>query len=103
MKRPQTYRTILNLVLLNATLALSGCSKSGPDVGKLEKTFASATGEVKTKVDHAVSSLRHHDPAAALPLLQAAFQSDQLTKDQKWALSDAITQTSLQLEVSKKP
>jgi hypothetical protein len=35
-------------------------------------------------------------------LLQAAFQSDQLTKDQKWALSDAITQTALQLEKSKK-
>jgi hypothetical protein len=89
--------------LLATSLALSGCSKGGADTGRLEKTFASATGDLKTKVDRAVSSLKHDDAAAALPLLQAAFQSDQLTKDQKWALSVAITQTSLQLEKSKKP
>ena len=90
----------LSLILL--ALALVGCSKGGPDIGKLQTTFASATGDVKIKVDRAVYSLKHDDPAAALPLLQAAFQSDQLTKDQKWALSDAITQTALQLEKSKK-
>ena len=90
------------LILLFVTLVLAGCSKTGPDVSQLEKTFASATGDVKTKVDRAVASLKHHDPASALPLLQDAFQSDELTTDQKQALSEAITQTSLQLQKSKK-
>ena len=92
-------KTYLSLILLAVTLV--GCTKTGPDVGKLQTTFTSATGDLKIKVDRAVSSLKRDDPAAALPLLQEAFQSDQLTKDQKWALSDAITQTSLELEKSK--
>jgi hypothetical protein len=90
-------------ILFVAALALAGCSKGGSDIGKLQSTFTSATGDLKIKVDRAVYSLKRDDPAAALPLLQAAFQSEQLTKDQKWALSDAITKTSLQLEKSKKP
>ena len=90
----------LSVILL--ALALVGCGKTGPDVGKLQTTFASATGDVKTKMDRAIYSLKRGDPATALPLLQQAFESDELSKDQKQALSEAITQTSLQLEKSKK-
>jgi hypothetical protein len=100
-KVSNNMKTHLSLILLAASLVLVGCSQGGPDVGKLQTTFASATGDLKTKVDRAVYSLKRDDPAAALPLLQAAFQSDQLTKDQKWALSDAITQTSVQLAKAK--
>jgi hypothetical protein len=93
-------KTYLSLIVL--ALAIVACSRGGPDIGKLQTTFAPATGDVKLKMDRAIYSLKHDDPATALPLLQTAFQSDQLTKDQKWALSDAITKTALQLEKSKK-
>jgi hypothetical protein len=95
-------KTQIYSALLAATLALTGCGKSNSvDTPRLTKTFATATGDIKYDVDTAVFSLKRHDFATALPPLVKAFKSAGLTADQKWALSDTITQTALLLENTK--
>ena len=95
-------KSALRTILLAATLGIVACSSEPKvDTARLEKAFASAHGDVRTQVDLALASIKQSDFAAALPLLDKAFKSPDLTADQKWALSDAITITAVGIEKAK--
>ena len=95
-------KPVVRTILLAATLGIVACSSEPKvDTARLEKSFASAHGELKSQVDIALASIKQGDFAAALPLLDKAFKNPDLTADQKWALSDAITITAVGIEKAK--
>ena len=96
------FKHLFTTAILVATLTITGCAKTDRvDVDRLQKAFATAAGDLKYQVSSGIFALKRGNPAEALPYLQKAFQNQDLTSDQKWALSDALTKTGLLLEKAK--
>ena len=92
----------LATILLATTLGITGCGhEDRVETARLEKAFAAATGDVKDKASLGITAIKAKDYIHALPPLDELFQNEQITAEQKWALSEVLTQVGLQLEKTK--
>src|SRR5215813_8917258 len=81
-----------------ATLTFSGCgNKGGVDTAPLEKSFASAEPQTKTKADQVVSAIKASDYAGAVGQLQQLAAQAKLTPEQQQAVKDVLAQVQKQL------
>jgi len=102
MNRQQRSRWFVAALVFTA-VALAACRHQKVDAAtdRLKKSFVPVTGEAKSEVTAAITALHNRDFATALPLLESAFNSPDITLDQKLVLSDVINETALELDRRK--
>lgn len=79
---------------LAATLAFTGCSKSGGsvDATPVEKSFATAEASIKEAATKAVDAVKKADYSSAVAELQKLAADVKLTDEQKKAVADVLAQ-----------
>jgi hypothetical protein len=79
-------------ILITATLAVAGCSKSSSvDTAPLEQSFKSADAPAKSSADKVVSAIKSSDYAGALTELKTLAGNAKLTPEQQQAVKDVMT------------
>ncbi|MBX3731731.1 MAG: hypothetical protein KF791_03955 [Verrucomicrobiae bacterium] len=95
-------RSLRLLVVAGILVAVSGCSRSGPeesaaspsrlDLARLEQVFASASDIVRAEADRVVLALRNQEYPAALARLKALGAEPGLSAEQKEAIRQLMAE-----------